>query len=161
MGTQVNTKPSNPKDIVGVRKVGLSSLPFRVLWECAAGMFEGVCKYGSHNYRAVGCSARVYFDAAQRHLGCWWEGEDIDPESGINHINKAIISLMVLRDSMLEGNWIDDRPIGNGYNLKPMNEQITKLIEMHKDKHPHHYTRANPSSIPMVNEEAKESASVS
>ena len=142
----MTSKPSNPKDLVGTRKVGLSVLPFRVLWECAVGMLEGTVKYGRHNYRAVGVRASVYFDAAMRHLGAWWEGEDIDPESKLSHVNKAIISLMVLRDSMIEGNWVDDRPIGNGFSLAPLHTRVGELIDMHADKNPHHYTRMTPTA---------------
>ena len=45
-----------------------------------------------------------------RHLNEWWEGEDTDPASGLNHITKAITSLMVLRDSMIQDKFNDDRP---------------------------------------------------
>ena len=40
----------------------------------------------------------------------WFEGEDIDSESGINHLTKAIASLVVIRDGMMRGNAVDDRP---------------------------------------------------
>lgn len=142
------SKPSNPKDQLGVKKVGLSVLPFRVLWRVAVAMFEGTCKYGRHNYRGVGVRASVYFDAAMRHIGCWWEGQDIDPDSQLNHIDKAIASLMVLRDSMLGGNWVDDRPIGEFQSIDELNAHVAKLIEQHKDKNPHHYTRATPHPLP-------------
>lgn len=135
------TKPSNPKDIMGIKKVGLSSLPFRVLWECGVGMTEGALKYGRHNYRATGIRASVYFDAAMRHLGSWWEGEDIDADSSLSHVTKAIVSLMVLRDGMIQDNWSDDRPIGEPYNLAPLHEKVGKLMEQYKDRAPHHYTR--------------------
>lgn len=103
-------KPTNPKDAVGVSKAPLSVLPFRVLWGVAQAFLEGALKYGRHNYRTAGVRASVYFDAVQRHMGAWWEGEDIDPDSGLSHIDKAIASLMVLRDGMYQGNWNDDRP---------------------------------------------------
>ncbi len=80
-----NEKPSNPKDALAIRKVGLSTLPFRVLWEVALGMLEGALKYGRHNYRGIGVRASVYFDATQRHLGAWWEGEDIDQSAQPHH----------------------------------------------------------------------------
>lgn len=38
------------------------------------------------------------------------EGEDIDEESGLSHITKAITSLVVLRDAMIQGTLEDDRP---------------------------------------------------
>lgn len=111
--TQVDNreiKPSNPKDVVGSSKVAMSYVPGPVLMELAAGMMEGGLKYGRHNFRAVGVRASIYYDAAHRHLMAWWEGEDIDPPSGLSHVSKAIASLVVLRDSMLQGNWVDDRP---------------------------------------------------
>lgn len=143
------SKPSNPKDAVGIRKVSLSMLPFRVLWEVALGMLEGALKYGRHNYRGIGVRASVYFDAAQRHLGAWWEGEDIDRESQLSHITKTISALVVLRDSMIQGNWVDDRPIGEPYDLAPLNKRAGELIDLHADKHPHHYTRATPAPLPL------------
>ncbi|MCK1668646.1 dATP/dGTP diphosphohydrolase domain-containing protein [Bradyrhizobium sp. 153] len=107
-----NAKPSNPKDAFGVLKAGISFVSLPVLLETAIGMAEGGFKYGAHNYRAVGVRASVYVDATFRHLAQFWEGEDIDPESGaqLSHITKAIASLTVLRDSMIQGNWTDDRP---------------------------------------------------
>lgn len=104
-------KPSNPKDAIGVTKVPLRSvISAQVMGEVALGMLEGALKYGRHNYRAVGVRASVYHDAAGRHLDAWWEGQDSDPISNLNHITKAISCLMVLRDSMLQENWVDDRP---------------------------------------------------
>jgi hypothetical protein len=54
--------------------------------------------------------ASVYFDATIRHLFSWWEGEDIDPDSGLHHVTKALSSLTVLRDAQLQGMCTDDRP---------------------------------------------------
>ncbi len=105
-----NTKPSNPKDIVGSDKVALSYVPATVIMETALGMMEGGLKYGRHNYRAVGVRASIYYDAASRHLAAWWEGEDLDPDSGLSHVTKAICSLVVLRDAMLQNKLTDDRP---------------------------------------------------
>jgi len=136
-------KQSNPKDLVGSKKVPLSTLPFRVLWRVALAMLEGMVKYGRHNYRAAGVRASVYFDAVMsRHLGPWWEGEDIDPDSGFSHIDKAIAGLMVLRDSMLQGNWVDDRPprgIKPG-DLTELNAEAARIIDKHTDKNPKHWT---------------------
>ena len=95
MSSMSETKPSNPKDAVGVRKVGLSSVPTPVLWELGVAMMEGACKYGRHNYRVIGVRASVYYDAFHRHLGAWWEGEDIDPESGLCHASHAAANLMM------------------------------------------------------------------
>lgn len=106
----LNTKPSNPKDRMGILKAGLSVIPSTVLWELGLAMLEGALKYGRHNYRVIGVRASVYYDATNRHITAFWEGEDIDPDSGVSHITKAIASLTVLRDAMIRGNWVDDRP---------------------------------------------------
>lgn len=103
-------KESNPKDAVGVKKVPFSTVPAEVIADIALGMLEGARKYGRHNYRIAGVRASVYYDAALRHLMAWWEGEDIDPDSGLHHVTKALTSLTVLRDAMLNEKVTDDRP---------------------------------------------------
>lgn len=103
-------KPTNPKDAVGIRKVGLSCVPAPFLLGVGAAMTEGALKYGRHNYREAGVRSSVYYDAVMRHMMAWWEGEDIDPESGLSHIVKAGAGLAVLHDSKTFGNLNDDRP---------------------------------------------------
>lgn len=140
------TKPSNPKDIVGVRKVPLSTLSAPVIAEAGLGMLEGAVKYGRHNYRVVGVRASVYYDATMRHLMSWWEGEDYDPDSDANlsHISKAITSLIVLRDAMIHGKLEDDRPPKTDPKwIQELNAMSAKVIDQHKDKNPKHYTEAN------------------
>lgn len=141
----MSAKETNPKDIVGTRKLPFSVLPFRVLINVALAMLEGAVKYGRFNYRAVGVRASVYFDAVvARHLMAWWDGgEDIDPASGLHHIDKAIAGLMVLRDSIIQGNWVDDRPPRGGVELDwdHINDTAAKIIDAHADKSPKHYTR--------------------
>lgn len=105
------SKPSNPKEAFGVRKLIFSVIPFSVLWEVGIGMLEGALKYGRHNYEVMGIRASTYMDATiARHLMRWWSGEDIDKDSNLNHVTKAICSLVVLRAGMIKGNWTDDRP---------------------------------------------------
>jgi hypothetical protein len=103
-------KPTNPKDAVGVLKYAMSYVSAPVLAEIAVGMTEGGHKYGRHNYRVIGVRASIYYDATMRHLMQWWEGEDLDPDSGLSHITKAITSLVVLRDAMIQEMFTDDRP---------------------------------------------------
>ena len=100
----IRNKPTNPKDTVGIKKAPMSTVSAPVMIEVGLAMMEGARKYGRHNYRAIGIRASVYFDASMRHLLSWWEGEDIDPDSGLSHITKAISSLMVLRDAMIQSN---------------------------------------------------------
>lgn len=134
------SKPTNPKDALGVRRVSMSVLPAGVMLEAALGMMEGAAKYGRHNYRAMGVQASVYYDATMGHLMDWWEGEDIDPDSGLSHVTKAIDSLIVLRDAMLQGRFTDNRPPRSKVFKRDFNAKAGEILDKHADKKPHHYT---------------------
>lgn len=124
------SKPSNPKDALGVMKVALSYVSMPVMMEAALGMMEGGHKYGRHNYRSIGVRASIYYDAAMRHLTAWWEGEDCDPDSQLSHITKAITSLIVLRDAMIQDMWTDDRPPKSPAKwIDKLNDNVKKLNE--------------------------------
>lgn len=104
-------KETNPKDAVGIKKWRqFTTVPFTIIWELGVAMLEGARKYGRHNYRVSGVRASVYIDATFGHLSQWWEGEDNDPDTGLSHITKAMASLCVLRDAMMQGKFVDDRP---------------------------------------------------
>jgi hypothetical protein len=119
-------KESNPKDSLGIKKIPISTVSGPVLAEIGVAMLEGDRKYGRHNYRVVGVKGSVYYDAAFRHLVSWFEGEDIDPDSGLSHITKAITSLVVLRDAMIQDKFIDDRPPKSPTNWK---EDLQKVVD--------------------------------
>jgi hypothetical protein len=136
----VSTKETNPKDLIGSRKAKLSVVPAGVLFEIGLGMLEGTVKYGRHNYRVAGVRSSVYYDAAIGHLMDFWEGEDVDPESGLSHLIKAIASLVVWRDAMLQGKLIDDRPPRSRVFKRHFNDSAAAIIDRHKDKSPRHYT---------------------
>lgn len=125
-----NIKDGNPKDAVGIKKVPFSTLPVLPAAEAGLAMLEGALKYGRHNYRAIGVRGSVYYDACLRHLTAWWEGQDIDPDSGLPHIAKAIACLFVMRDSQLIGNFVDDRPPSHKDNWQEeLNKKAAQLIE--------------------------------
>lgn len=107
---ETNPKETNPKDAIGCKKPPMSTVSAPVLMEVGAAMLEGACKYARHNYRVAGIRTSVYYDAAMRHLMAYWEGEDIDPDSGVSHITKAIAGLIVLRDAQIQNMVTDDRP---------------------------------------------------
>lgn len=137
---EVDAKPTNPKDVVGVRKAPMSTVPGPVIAELGVAMLEGAAKYGRHNYRAVGVRASVYYDATMRHLIAWWEGEDTDADSGLSHVTKAIASLAVLRDAMVQGQVEDDRPPPSEPFYADLNARAGATLDKHADKSPHHYT---------------------
>lgn len=121
----------NPKDRVGVAKIPFNLIPNQVLGEVALAMLEGSRKYGAYNFRRAGVRATIYFDALDRHIKALIEGQDIDEDSGLSHIAKAIACLVVLRDSQLNGNWIDDRPpkVKNQNWIKELNKKAEEIIK--------------------------------
>lgn len=130
-----NKKDSNPKDALGVKKVPLHAVPVKPLFEVGLAMMEGGRKYGTHNYREIGVRMSTYYNAVMRHMMAWWEGEDTDADSGVPHLVKAMASLFVVRDGIIMGNCIDDRPIRypNGIDLGVLNDVAADLIEKYPD----------------------------
>ena len=139
----MEVKDTNPKDAIGISKAPMSTVSAAVLMEVGVAMLEGASKYGRHNYRAAGVRASVYYDALMRHAMAWWEGEDNDPDSGMSHITKAITTLVVLRDAMIQDKFTDDRPPRSAPFLPALSDTAAALLVKHADKHPRHYTIAD------------------
>jgi hypothetical protein len=128
-------KATNPKDAVGTKKFRqFSCVPMTVMNEVGVGMLEGARKYGRHNYRVAGVAASVYVDAAIGHIMQWWEGEDYDQDSDLSHVTKAICSLVVLRDAMIQDMLNDDRP--PKAKLDHWREEMQKVVTAIFDRHP-------------------------
>lgn len=136
-------KDTNPKDAIGISKAPMSTVPAAVLAEVGVAMLEGACKYGRSNFRIAGVRASVYYDATMRHLMAWWEGEDTDPDSGMSHVTKAITSLVVLRDAMIQDMCTDDRPPRSAEFYARLNTLAAEVLARHADKSPRHYTIAD------------------
>lgn len=133
---RLTTKSTNPKDSIGIRKPRCFHVSSgHVEREVSIAMMEGAMKYGAYNYRVAGVRASVYFDATREHMNSWWAGEDIDPDSGISHITKAIASLYVLRDAMIQNKWQDDRP-PEFINLKDYKAGLQKVVDQLFEKYP-------------------------
>lgn len=146
----VDGKPSNPKDGIGIRKWRqFVTVPFTVIAEVGVAMLEGGLKYSRHNYRVAGVRASVYVDAAIGHIMQWWEGEDLDPDTNLSHITKAIASLVVLRDAMIQDMLNDDRPpkaklgkvrndlqsvVNNMFEKYPDPKSAVTEVDVHADK---------------------------
>lgn len=130
-----SVKDTNPKDGIGLTKAAMSCVPLPAIYESALAMMEGALKYGRHNYRVAGVRYSVYFDAMQRHITSWFEGEDRAEDSGVHHLGHAMACCAILLDDQLR-----DEPIGNddrppeahkGF-IAEFNRRVAEL----KQKHP-------------------------
>ena len=120
----VDEKPSDPKAVYGNKKPPLHLIPGSALVQMAVAHGLGADKYGPYNWRVTGVNASTYVGAAERHLRSWYDGEQIDPESGVSHLAHALASIAILIDAAACGTLIDDRP-----PAAPTGELIQKLTK--------------------------------
>jgi hypothetical protein len=69
----------------------------------------GAKKYGDRNWEKGLNYSRV-FAALLRHLFAWWQGEDIDPESGLHHIDHVACNAHFLQHFIKTISGLDNRP---------------------------------------------------
>ena len=100
----------NPKTALGAAKPKLSDTPTIAIRELGQVMSMGAAKYGRFNWRDKTVSSSVYYDAALRHMMAWFDGEDMDPESGLSHLAHVMACMAILRDAADRGKLNDNRP---------------------------------------------------
>lgn len=102
---------SNPKDIMGKKKISLTKISSVALLHCAHAMMDGAKKYDAYNWRAKDITASIYVDAAMRHLQAWFEGEEQAQDSKAHHLGHAMACCAILLDAIETRGLIDDRPV--------------------------------------------------
>lgn len=140
-------KPTNPKDAIGSGKVPMHLWPKTATVLGSMGLLDGALKYGRSNYRAIGIRASIYYDAVDRHMTAWFEGEDLDPDSGLPHLAHALASIAIIVDAQAAGKFNDDRAIRGGYRklIDSMTSEVARLKKKYIDRSPKHYTiKDNP-----------------
>lgn len=112
-GASSKATTANPKDLLGMKKPMLSIIsPIAEAHESFA-MMDGHYKYGPYNWRDKNVKARIYVDAALRHIKAWEEGEEYAVDSGAHHLGHARACLGILLDAQETGCMIDDRPVND------------------------------------------------
>lgn len=101
---------TNPKDLLGIKKVRLSLVPPSSTIYQATAMENGAEKYGPYNWRKKKVIASIYVDACKRHLDSWLDGEEFADDSKVHHLAHALGCLGIIVDAKETGNLIDDRP---------------------------------------------------
>jgi hypothetical protein len=146
------TKLTNPKDRIGAGKLPLHLWPETASALGALALCDGMLKYGRTNWRVAGVRASIYVDAARRHLGFWFEGENNDPDSGLPHLAHALACIAILVDAEAAGHLNDDRQVRGGYRaqMTALVPHVKRLLELHADKSPKHYTIADNKGCPHV-----------
>lgn len=126
---------TNPKDLLGVKKVSISKFPAAGLIHGAHAMMDGARKYGPYNWRGNAVIASIYVDAAERHMIAWFdEHQENASDSGVHHLGHAIACCAILLDAQETGNLVDDRPVPGKANaiLDRLAEKIKAKAEEKK-----------------------------
>ena len=91
-------------------KIPVDLLPVSSLMKMAEVLGFGVKKYGRENWRAENRPnwSRVYA-SIQRHLMAFWSGQDIDPDSGLEHLAHAGTQIAMLLYYVQANPELDDR----------------------------------------------------
>jgi Domain of unknown function (DUF5664) len=89
-------------------KPPLSIIPTDALVGMANAFNYGAKKYSRNNFRN-GIEYTRLVDACMRHLSSWVEGESVDPESTLSHVDHAMASLAMLKFMEVNKPEMDDR----------------------------------------------------
>ncbi len=95
----------------GVKPERYSFIPVPFLDVLARQYSFGAGKYDDHNWRK-GYPWSSSYDALMRHATAWWDGEDLDPESGLTHLAAAgfhVASLTTFESNPTKYGRFDDR----------------------------------------------------
>lgn len=101
------TKTEGRKDDQG--KLPYDLIPPELLEATAAVLRFGAAKYEPRNWEKGMAWSRP-FAALMRHMWEWWKGNDIDPETGMNHLWHAACCIAFLISYEMREIGEDDRP---------------------------------------------------
>jgi len=139
------TKPTNPKDAIGSKKLPLDLVPDTAVAEMATSFLEGALKYGKFNWRIDGVRASIYIAAARRHLAKFTNGEDEDQVTRVKHLASVMACCAIILDANVCGKLVDDRPprtqVSN--QIDDLSDKVAHLQELFKDHNPHQNTIAD------------------
>lgn len=71
-------------------------LPVGPAREVVRALTHGAARYGDDNWRRVEEPRRRYYAAALRHMTTWFDGELLDPDTGLSHLAHAACCLLFL-----------------------------------------------------------------
>ncbi len=93
-------------------KLPMHLVPPEAIEAMAEVLQYGAEKYAPRNWEKGIAYSRLYA-ATMRHLLLWWQGSDLDQESGLEHVNHALTNLGFLATFIRQDMWgpdLDDRP---------------------------------------------------
>jgi len=147
----VSEKPTNPKDVLGSKKISLSLVPWTAIIGMATAFLEGALKYGRFNWRVKGVRASIYVDANLRHLAKYFNGQTRDKATRVHHLDNAMACLAIMRDAEVYGCLVDDRvPAVDPDRMAEFIDEQESIVEhlqtLFSAHNPHQYTIADTAT---------------
>lgn len=146
-----DAKPTNPKDLIGSKKLPLGVVPDVVPIYAALGHVEGAFKYGASNWVDAGVRCMIYVDALERHIKKFKAGEWRDQKSQVPHLANALACIGIILDAHHRGVIVDDRPPAAPHVIALIDAAAASLAHLREtfaDPAVKHYTilDANPDT---------------
>lgn len=101
--------PTNPKQIFGDKKPPLAYIPMSANLAALEAYYDGMLKYGPHNWRTKPVEAQTYIEAAMRHLQLYNVGEERTRDTLVQNLGAVIACCGILIDAAAHGTLIDNR----------------------------------------------------
>lgn len=90
-------------------KLRMDLVPVTAMRAMARGFGYGADKYEAWNWTKGLSTGRLY-GALLRHLTAWWDGEEMDQESGLSHLDHVLCCAAMLEGTVTGRLGEDDRP---------------------------------------------------
>lgn len=133
---QKTNTPPNPKEIFGNRKPPISYIPLSAKLAELEALFDGLLKYGPHNWRDQPVEAMTYIEAAMRHLELYKVGEEITRDTLVSNLGAVKACCSILIDAAVHGTLIDNRRHSKEEAdlLYAGEEWVERLKEVHRER---------------------------
>lgn len=140
-----DTKLTNPKDLIGSKKLPTHLVPASMMIYACMAFAEGASKYGAHNWRVAGIRLSVYKSAHDRHMEKFWNGERCDPKTGVPHLASALACIAIMIDAELCGMVTDDRPPAADMArlIEEAEAVISNVVQLNAHLNPKHFSIAD------------------
>lgn len=117
---------TNPKDLLGIKKENISLIPPEGIRGIAKAMEFGAKKYGAYNWRDKKVQYKIYLDAIMRHTLALVEGQDLDPDSNLSHLDHIGANVVILKDAIKHQCLVDNRDIPKSHLSKKDLEDLVR-----------------------------------
>lgn len=111
-------------------------LPPKALLEVSKVLTFGAAKYDEHNWKKLDNLQNRYTGAALRHIFAHMAGEELDPETGLDHLAHALCCLMFKLEAKLENGESKEEGLREsvGYEHRESNISLEQRLSDYEER---------------------------